>query len=257
MKKNIKLVLVFILGIFSAIGLTVVATNINGKNIKFNADGWNVNNVEEAIEYLKDQNVCDITAPKVPKIANVISGDKNTVGSIVRIGNEDFYIIGKGTGDEEGKTKLLTRYYLGNNNNQSSTYVDRKFSSSAYWSGQVGDGKKYPGSYSGSPKPYVYDSNCNHYSYINNYVKKISNMGISNVSGRLLNYEEAITLSSSILSLGQRYNTGSAYDDNGTYYITESGQVVTSDGAYNGAYYGNRPTRPVILIPTNEIGNAV
>ena len=50
-KKNVKVVLVFILGVFCAVGITF-AYSVSSKNILINKTGWNVSNVEEALKYL-------------------------------------------------------------------------------------------------------------------------------------------------------------------------------------------------------------
>ena len=50
-KKNMKVIAVFILGIFCAVGITF-AYSVSSKNILINKTGWNVSNVEEALKYL-------------------------------------------------------------------------------------------------------------------------------------------------------------------------------------------------------------
>ena len=61
------------------------------------------------------------TEPTLPtKVARLVSGDLNTPGSIVAIGNEQFYIINQ----EDGKVNLLSKYnlYVGN-----SISIDEEF----------------------------------------------------------------------------------------------------------------------------------
>ena len=123
-RKNLKLVLLFVLGVICAVGITF-AYSVSSKNILINKTGWNVKNVEEAVSYLKDKNQCNGLYPKPAKI---ISGDVNTVGSVVQIGDEEFYIIGQGTGAEEGKTKLFAKHSLKDNNQLSGEETKSVFS---------------------------------------------------------------------------------------------------------------------------------
>ena len=240
-KKNIKVISIFILGVFCAIGITISAYVVTGKNVLVKSTGWNVKNVEEAVNYLKDENSCHGLAPK---IANITSGDKNTVGSIVKIGNEDFYVLGPGSGSEAGKTKLLTKYVLKNNSQVSSGAGETvKFSESNYW---ANTGLNY----NSTPYPYVYNSNSNLYTIVNRYAEKIASLGISSVTGRLMSYEEAQSLPLDIRKYpsADYYWLGTASSDSWIYNVTSSG------GYYQSEQFNIKSIRPVILIPTNEIG---
>ncbi len=129
-------------------------------------------------------------------------------------------------------------------------------------------------SYDGDPYPYVYDSSmssvapsnytisryANDNGYVHNngytiayfveeYVNRLKDLGApSNVTGRLISYEEAISTSSSIRG-GASYWTGSAYD---YMYIYISGNNVfkANYGENSNNYYG---VRPVIEVPTSSI----
>ena len=248
-KKNIKVISMFILGVVSAL-CAAFAYSISSKNILINDSNWNVKNVEDAVSYLKDENSCAGLKP-----IKLISGNINTVGSIVKIGKEEFYVIGQGTGEEAGKTKLFAKYCIKDNNQVSSSATGTSFSESNYWNGKVGTSQKYPGSYSGNPYPYIYDENSNLYSIVNNYVKKISNYGIDNVTGRLMSYEEANSLSLDIRkSAGtSTYWLGSAYGESRVWRVGNAGGINNQYIDWN-EYNTVRGIRPVILVPTNQIG---
>lgn len=62
--KKIKVLIFFILGMVSASIITVGAYKITGKNIKLFNNNWNVSNVSDALDYLKDENSCKGLNPK-------------------------------------------------------------------------------------------------------------------------------------------------------------------------------------------------
>ena len=121
------------------------------------------------------------------------------VGDIVTIGTEDFYVLN----NTDSELKLLARYNLKVGTDygdggvvlhehtpseegygrQSSEARGRPydggnsicavaFSSTAYWEGQTGEGKKYPDNY-------VYDSNSAIYPYLENYKTYLEGFGIT------------------------------------------------------------------------------
>ena len=203
----------------------------------------------------KDPNANDIEIPsksnlpsETSKPVKIVSGDKNTVGSIAKIGDEEFYVIGS----ESGYTKLLTKYCLKDNNQVSSGAPTMKFSEKNYWKNKVGKDLQYPGTvdsskitYYAEPYPYVYDSNSDLYSIINAYVDKIKKQGISKVTGRLMSYEEASIAPTDII-FKYDYWLGTAESE---YYVYSA--------AYNFRlinYFSSSSVRPVILVPTNQIG---
>ena len=146
----------------------------------------------------------------------VISGDLDTIGSEVTLGDEEFFVIGK---PDSTHVKLITKYKLDENNMQSADYyVDVPFSSSDYFNGP---------SYKTSPsliyyneastlnsppddpdEPFtpiyasmnlyeVYDSNASVSTKVDTYVTYLNSLGYS-VTGRLLLFSEDVT-SSNIL----------------------------------------------------------
>ena len=105
-----------------------------------------------------------------------------------------------------------------------------------------------------SAYPYVYDSNSNVYQYIsgeNGYVNRLKAMGApSTITGRLLTYEEAESLSSEYsVQEKQDYWTGSALSAIRLRLMYEA-----AGGSYFGDYdYNTVGIRPVIEIPTSEL----
>ena len=158
----------------------------------------------------------------------IISGDLDTVGSVVKIADEEFYVIGQ---EDSSHVKLLSKWNLnvGNNtqpgeqgiqnslaigwNSDSSTKVNNyypatvAFSSTNYWHDSANNKAKdeYGGyTYNTSTYryndgqgnvvyPYVYDNNASISTYVNNYVTYLNSQGVQ-VSGRLISLEELITL---------------------------------------------------------------
>ena len=99
------------------------------------------------------------------KVVRVVSGDINTPGSIVAIGNEQFYVFGK----ENGNVKLLSmiNITLDNNPIQSSSAGTTAFSNSS-------------STYSGS----IVEE------YVNNYKAYLTNLGANILFARLITKAE-------------------------------------------------------------------
>ena len=238
MKKYIKLILAFVLGIFSATGIAF-AYQISCKNVMFKSTDWNVKNVEEAVNYLKDEGKCVGLSSKIIKIKN---GDINTIGSVIQIGNEDFYLIGQGTGEESGKIKLLAKYNLKDNSQVLSNPTTLKFSETNYWSGLSLTYEE--------PYPYVYNSNSNLYSIVNNYVDKIKTLGISSATGRLMTYEEASALPVDVVKSPENtyYWLGSAFNTRTLWRVSDAGSI--DHRTFDTTTFG---IRPIITISNNEL----
>ena len=134
------------------------------------------------------------------KVIRVVSGDTNTEGSIVAIGNEQFYVIGK----ENGNVKLLSMYNLrvGNSldENHSATplasptgiqdktakgYVDGELSfiGITTFSSDSQKGTNY-NDYSGS----IVEG------YVNNYNSYLITQGVTPIEARLITKDELIGL---------------------------------------------------------------
>ena len=247
-----KYLLGLLTGLIIVGSISAVAYQMNATQITYEPkdSNWKVNTVKGAIDDIKEN--CNSGGTSIKNVAKVISGDKNTVGSVVKIGDEEFYIIGKGNIDAVGQTKLLAKYSLKDNHQVTTGGSISRFFQTKYWIGNIGSGKQYTGSYSGSPYPYVYDENSNLYPIINAYAEKIKNLGISNVIGRVLSYEEASALSTDIRkSAGTDYYwLGSVANDDHVYCIWNDGTFSWTGWDTDKSIEG---IRPVILIPTDEI----
>lgn len=207
----------------------------------------------------------DVIITKKNNFLDIVSGDLDTVGSEVCIGEECFYVISS----TAEKVILFGKYnlYAGGIYNGSSwkeygtdaTGVQNKdmigwisgvttrkgtiaFSSSAYWAS---------GSY-GSYPAYVYDSKCNSYKYLESYksyLQSIENT-VSNV--RLIKYEELLSLGCTSSSCTSTYDwtystsywTGSAANTSSIRMIYNNGSVYFF--SYSANY--NFGIRPVVEV---------
>ena len=225
-------------------------------------------------------------------VIKVLSGMKGNLkpGDQIKIGDtEEFYVVSSNSTDTVlfAKYNLLVGNIVGKNSSSFSVtgtipestegygllsseatgYVPDAdsfkgtvtFSSNSYWEDKVGG--DYPGSYSGNPYPYVYDSNSTIYSYIsgeNGYVAKLKSMGApANISGRLLTYEEADSLreikdngTSIIFDRKSSYWLGSTRG-NSTMWVVSANDSDFSYSSYD-TEVGDG-IRPVIVISTSEI----
>ncbi len=186
----------------------------------------------------------------------IVSGERGNLqsGDEIKIGDtENFYVVSS----DSTKTILMTKYCLDTNRNQVSDtmYQKNKFSESAYWdnNGLIAPYNDNGATYSGNPYPYVYNANSAIDNFINGndgYVEKLKNMGApSTITGRLLKYEEANSLTSAQRTItDQIYWIGSAYDSTHVWYINSDG-TLTNINDYNEMY----GVRPVIEINTSDI----
>ena len=194
-----------------------------------------------------------------------------TTGDIVKINMEEFYVLKK----EGRKLFLLTHYNLNVGPNTKAgdtigkqdpdvygcaynhtTYGNIIFSNTNYWIGQVGEGKKYPGSYSGPDFPYVYDENSEVYQYVENYKSYLTSIGATIEEARLPKYSELADLGCKTYSLGDcrneevpafvketTYWIGNASYDYNVYFIraTDAFDSYVNQNQYPGV-------RPVIVL---------
>ena len=200
----------------------------------------------------------------------VISGNLNTVGSVVKIANEEFYVIGQ---QDSTHVKLLSKWNLNVGSNPKgtatglqdsdvkgyvsggTTYATVAFSSatdgigaSTYW--DIGGLKP---AYGSSYPAYVYDSNSTLYQYVNNYVTYLNTQGV-NVSGRLIKQEELVSLGCNASSYScssapawvyqTSYWSGSANDSYNVWDVYSNGMLYI-DGFDSGFFHG---VRPVIIL---------
>ena len=124
---------------------------------------------------------------------SIIEGDLDTFGSIVKIGTQEFYVIGQ---EDDNHVKLFSKHNLGFGSryfdeNKYLTYISQNSMRKA----------KYNDSYYGGYLPFTTSEYANNITYetsnvkrvVDKYVDYLSMYGV-NVSGRLLNYEEAYDL---------------------------------------------------------------
>ena len=156
-----------------------------------------------------DETGTNVTDNGVKKVLDIISGDLNTVGSEVAIGDEHFYIIS----NTDGEIAMLSKYNLevGNVCTSSSSctlienpsgiqdsemigyppdgsyprYGTTEFSSTNYW---YSGGLK--AEYGTSYPAYVYDSNSTLYNYVESYRTYLESQGAEKEEARLIKYEE-------------------------------------------------------------------
>ena len=215
----------------------------NGANAIWNNERWSID-----IQF-STKTKCSVYFIDVepPKNYTIVSGNLYTVGSVVKIANEEFYVIGQ---EDSSHVKLLSKWNLnvGNNtqpgelgiqnskaigyNNDSSTSVNNyypatvAFSSTNYWY----DGSALKSEYGSSYPAYVYDGNASIKTYVDTYVTYLTNQGV-NVSGRLISQEELVALGCN--------GTTRYCDSNGTHGGTALSWVYQTSywsGSANGNY---------------------
>ena len=131
----------------------------------------------------------------------IVSGDLNTVGSVVKIADEEFYVLRK---EDDTHVRLLAKYSLGVGegvteqvNKQSENAGVVPFYTTKYWWDETLREFKSPyyerkvvlGQDNMDDKSYVYDENSTVYPYVNNYVKYLNEQGVC-VTGELLRGED-------------------------------------------------------------------
>jgi len=255
------------------------------------ADDTAVDKNASAITYVTRQNEGQITPGDVVRIGDtedfyVISSNQEKtvllakysllVGNVVEFDGQNLSVTGTISPQEEGyglqsaEAGLTLEKYNEITSAGGGTWKGTvTFSSTNYWNGENGLLSPYNAngaSYNGNPYPYVYDTNSNIYQYISGnggYVDKLKEMGApSTITGRLLTFEEATSP-----SIGCDANRNSCPEGS---FITDTtfwlGSADTRDGVWDvlsvsssfnsGGYSndGNFGVRPVIEIPTSEIG---
>ena len=171
----------------------VTCTNANGT--------WDNTNWSLSISNITGKVKCNLSFKPSYR---VISGNLSTVGSVVKIADEEFYVIGQ---EDATHVKLLSKWNLNVGSNAKGTatnlqdsdvkgillsgtkYGNVPFSSTDYWSSTVSThpawvytNEKTSGTYKASIAEYV-----------DNYVIYLTQQGVS-VTGRLIKQEELVTL---------------------------------------------------------------
>ena len=240
----------------------VTCTNANGT--------WDNTNWSLSISNITGKVKCNLSFKKQPY--TILSGDLNTIGSIVKITDEEFYVIGQ---EDSSHVKLLSKWNLNVGSNAKGTATNLQdsdvkgyvsggpkygivaFSSTNYWSRTVSTypywvytNEKTSGTYKASIAEYV-----------DNYVTYLTQQGV-NVTGRLIKQEELVTLGCNSStrycdSTGSHGGTAPAWVYQTSYWsglADDSSLVwsVDSDGydncvsyCYIDLYFG---VRPVIIL---------
>ena len=249
----------------SALSSTEVSVSNLGITLLYSQNSsFGGNPVEPAVTYITRQNEGTIT--KEDEVA---------------IGEEHFYVVSS----DSTNTVLLSKYDLKSDGNgsymqdTSGTYTNTvkvKFlgsNNTAYWDnancayngswscpGTEGLKSTYANSANAagatsytSPYPEVYDSNAvSIYRVVNSYVNKIASAAGITLSGKLMTYEQASSLSADVRKdmNGTYYWLGSADSQNSLWRVFYSGGSIRT--CYGNLNYG---VRPVIIVSTSEIPN--
>ena len=207
------------------------------------------------------------------KGVQIVSGDLDTVGSVVKIANEEFYVIGK----EGDNVKLLAKWNLKvggvyNVNTLQSTYAssdegyglqDENMKGIEYANGSaqtmrygtVAFSRSYWSNESSYPA-YVYNSNASIKTYVDDYVSYLNTQGV-NVSGRLIQQEELVALGCNASSntcasaptwlYQTTYWSGSAGSSSDIWAVYSDNFFRYYDSSSNANIFGVRPV--IILTP--------
>ena len=189
------------------------------------------------LEYIQS----DGSGSSVPNNGNIpisANGDINEIGTIVTIGDQQFYTIGT----EGNNVKLFTE----------DSIAVSTFSDTRYWLDDIELGNF----------TYVYNSKSNMYLHVQSYKNQIESFGVAVEDARLISYEELSFLGCDILSGGcGSYNEEINYNEYFSWLAGNvqnyfSGTVDTSGYiivVYNDEIYGGNEeskfgVRPVIVI---------
>ena len=214
--------------------------------------------------------------PVIPsdKVVQLVSGNLNDPGSIVSIGDEQFYVFGQ----EDGKVKLLSMYNLHVGNSviveyefgpivtplESPTGIQDEEAIGYNWD-SVNEAEIFP--FIGTTAFSSDSQRGTNYSdyngsivegYVNNYSSYLESLGANIEEARLITKEELETLGCSSddytcsgapeFVYKTSYWSGAAYDTNDVWYVSSYANFDTYD--YDSAYFIG--VRPVIEISLSE-----
>lgn len=175
-------------------------------------------------------------------VFTIVSGNIDTIGSEVSIGDEHFFVIGR----DGGNVKLFAKYNLSLSQSKQAAGVNAlMFSATNYWSG---GGSSYP--------RYIYNSSSNLYPYVANYKAYLVGLGATVNDARLINMSELSAIGCDkntescdgfAFAYSTDYWTGEASNYNSLYTVTDDGCL---DGYCN--FKGSRGIRPVIVVPSSQ-----
>ena len=249
------------------INLPVNATHHYTLRITFKETGLN----QDDNKGKKFKSKIGLVEEEVTYAYTILSGDLNTVGSVVKIADEEFYVIGQ---EDSTHVKLLSKWNLNVGSNakgtatnlqdsdvkgwvsSGTTYGNVVFSSTNYWSSTV---STYPA--------WVYTNEKTNGTYkasiaehVDNYVTYLTQQGVS-VTGRLIKQEELVTLGCNAStnycdSNGSHggtapawvyqtsYWSGSGFDSRSMWSVRSNGSFGSRSYVYV-SYFG---VRPVIIL---------
>ena len=263
------------------INLPVNATHHYTLRITFKETGLN----QDDNKGKKFKSKIGLVEEEVTYAYTILSGDLNTVGSVVKIANEEFYVIGQ---EDSTHVRLLSKWNLkvgnildGNSWSKTGEYTssdtgyglqssDAKgdvdgastfngivtFSSTNYWSSTV---STYPAwVYTNAKESGTYKASIAE--YVDNYVTYLTQQGVS-VTGRLIKQEELVTLGCNAStyycdSTGSHGGTAPSWVYQTSYWTGSalSGNDVWGVGSFGAFvysdYYSVGPfgVRPVIIL---------
>ena len=177
----------------------------------------------------------------------IVSGDLDTFGSVVKIGDEEFYVLGQ---EDSTCVKLLAKYNLGVGNGFT-TPTNRQDAAATGIPSPANTSPPYPGTvvfadtvYWANPDYslmdeynnrdlYVYNDNASIKTYVDNYVDYLNTLNV-NVTGRLVGYHE-------ITDLGCVDEGGGSFDCNSLpswiYSVSYwTGSMISTTGGVRGVY---------------------
>ena len=210
--------------------------------------------------------------PVIPsdKVVQLVSGNLNDPGSIVSIGDEQFYVFGQ----EDGNVKLLSMYNLHVGNSVDEEGGITPLSNPTGIQDEDAIGYKWDSVNEAEIFPFIgttafssdsqKGTNYSDYNgsivegYVNNYVSYLEGLGANIEEARLITKEELETLGCSSddytcsgapeFVYKTSYWSGAAYDTNDVWYVSSYANFDTYD--YDSAYFIG--ARPVIEIPLSE-----
>ena len=174
-----------------------------------------------------------------------------TAGDEICVGDECFNVLSS----DSTTTVLLAENNLNTTTNRqattnASTSAFYTTTGDSYWKNKVGT--DYPGSYADPSYPTVYDSNSDIYAITQKYANSLVKQGLPVSASRQLSYTEVKALcsgldcsSNNMITTGQAFYLGEAYDDSNVWSVTTAGAVSSLTIA------GPAGVRPVVSIPTS------
>lgn len=251
----------------------------NNVTLQFNVETVDIDKYQE--EWNTSVAINEFTSPITSK--TLATQGTVSVGDYFNIGNEGFYVVSTNSNE----TVLLAKYNINVGPNKltgpcsenvqcaalTGSYGTMAFSTTDYWTGQVGSGLKYGGTSEacgpiavGQPwtcysNAYVYDENSNLYSYIQGYKTKMEDKRLSVNYARLMNEEEYNDVYDYNWSKNTKYWLGNVVLDNNG--ISESGttisrriQMLVINNGSDQTVYTESSTlgvRPVLVVPTSDL----